>query len=318
MALKGRLAAIALLTLCTPALVLSVQQSPGLDDGAIKLNTRWVNLNISATDHQGKKVTQLKREDFVILEDGVPQEIVHFAPVDAPVNLVLLLDLSGSIGSKLKAMKKAANRFVDSLKDNDRMAMAVFTSRFKLVADFTGDHKRLKDCIDHIKHPGGGTALYDAEWKTLDLLRGIQEARRAIVVLTDGVDSSFRPDDDDAGSTHRFDELLTRAAEEDTTIYPIYFDTEADWVHHYSRENYTEARQQLRSLAEQTGGAYFAARRIEDLDGVYRLVAEELHALYSLAYAAKDTRKDGRFRAIKLKVNREGIVAKTRRGYFAQ
>ena len=318
MALKGRLAATALLLLCTPALVRSVQQSSGADDSAIKLNARWVNLNISATDHQGKKVTQLRREDFVILENDVPQEIVHFAPVDAPVNLVLLLDLSGSIGSKLKAMKKAANRFVDSLKENDRMAMAVFTSRFKLVSDFTSDRKRLKDCIDHIKHPGGGTALYDAEWKTFDLLRGIQEARKAIVVLTDGVDSSFRPDDDDAGSTHKFDELLARAVEEDATVYPIYFDTEAEWVHRYSRESYAEARQQLRALAEQTGGAYFLARRIEDLDGVYRLVAEELHALYSLAYAANDPRKDGRWRAIKLKVNREGVVVKTRRGYFAR
>jgi len=312
-----RFAALALLLCLTPAAALSFQQSPGGDDGAIKLNARWVNLNVSVTDAQGKKVTQLKRENFIILEDGVKQEIVHFAPVDAPVNLVLLLDLSGSIGSKLSAMKKAAARFVDSLKENDRVAIAVFTSRFKLVSGFTSDRKRLKDQIDHIKHPGGGTSLYDAEWATFDLLREIKEARKAIVVLTDGVDSSFLPEEEE-GSKHTFNELLMRAVEEDTTIYPIYFDTEADLGRYYSRASYAEARKQLRRLADETGGTYFAARRIEDLDGVYKLVAAELHALYTVAYAASDTRKDGHWREIRLKINLDGIKTRTRRGYFAK
>jgi VWFA-related protein len=316
-ALTARLAALTLLVFFSPAIVLSIQQSPGGDESAIKLNARWVNLNVSVTDQQGKKVTQLRREDFVILEDGVKQEIVHFAPVDAPVNLVLLLDLSGSIGSKLKAMKKAASRFVDSLKENDRIAVAVFTSRFKLVSGFTNDQKRLKDCIDHIKHPGGGTSLYDAEWATFDLLREIKDARKAIVVLTDGVDSSFLPEEEE-GSKHTFDELLIRAVEEDTTIYPIYFDTEPELGRRYSRASYVEARKQLQSLAEQTGGAYFLARRIEDLDGVYQQVAAELHALYSVAYAATDTRKDGRWRGIKLRVNLDCIKTRTKRGYFAK
>jgi len=203
------------------------------------------------------------------------------------------------------------------LKENDRLAIAIFTSRFKLVSGFTSDRKRLKDCIDQIKHPGGGTSLYDAEWTTFDLLREIKDGRKAIVVLTDGVDSSFLPEEE-AGSKHTFDELLMRAVEEDTTIYPIYFDTEAELGRYYSAASYAEARKQLRTLAEQTGGAYFAARRIEDLDGVYHQVADELHALYSVAYAAKDTRKDGRWRAIRLRVNLDGIKTKTRRGYFAK
>src|SRR5512138_626840 len=108
-ALTLRLATLILLVCLTPAVTLS--QNESVDDNAIKLHASWVNLNVSVTDRQGKKVTHLKREDFVVLENGVPQEIVHFAPVDAPVNLVLLLDLSGSIGGQLKAMKKAAIRF---------------------------------------------------------------------------------------------------------------------------------------------------------------------------------------------------------------
>src|SRR5205823_5865654 len=144
-AMTARLMVWFLLFCFTPAIVLPLQQGPAMDDAAIKLKARWVNLNVSVTDPQGRKVTRLKPEDFVILEDGVRQEIVHFAPVDAPVNLVLLMDLSGSIGGKLKAMKKAANRFVDSLKENDRIAIAVFTSRFKLVSDFTSDRKLLHE-----------------------------------------------------------------------------------------------------------------------------------------------------------------------------
>lgn len=316
MALTLRLAALVLLVCLIPAVARSQDQSA--DENSIKLNARWVNLNVSVTDRQGKKVTQLKRDDFVILEDGVPQEIVHFAPVDAPVNLVLLLDLSGSIGGQLKPMKKAAIRFVESLKDNDRMAVAVFTSRFKLVSGFTSDHRRLKDCIDDIKHPGGGTRLYDAEWKTFDLLGEIKDGRKAIVVLTDGVDSALLPDEEDDGSRHSFDELMARAVEEDTTIYPIYIDTEPEMHHRYTREIYAEARKQLRTLSDQTGGNYFLARRIEDLDGVYQTVAAELHALYSVAYAATDTRKDGRWRDIRLKVKLDGINTRTKRGYFAK
>lgn len=317
MAFNIKLIVLALLFCLTPAKILSLPQNPPVDEGTIKLNARWVNLNVSVTDPQGKKVTQLRREDFVILEDGVKQEIVHFAPVDAPVNLVLLLDLSGSIGSQLKAMKKAANRFIDSLKENDRTAVAIFTSRFKLVSGFTSDRKRLKECVEQVKHPGGGTSLYDAEWSTFDLLGELKDARKAIVVLTDGVDSSFLPEEEE-GSKHTFDELLMRAVEEDTTIYPIYFDTEPELGRYYSKAAYAEARKQLRSLAEQTGGAYFSAARIEDLDGVYQQVAAELHALYSIAYAATDTRKDGRFRAIRLRVNIEGIKSRTKRGYFAR
>lgn len=281
----------------------------------IKLNTRLVNLNVNVMDRRGKKVMELKREDFTILEDGIQQEIVYFDSVNAPVNLVLLMDLSGSIGSKLNAVKKAAKKFIESLNKNDRVAIGTFTSRFNLVSGFTTDRSLLKDRINAIEWPEGDTALYDATWAVFDMLEQIKDERKAVVILTDGVDSAFHPEE--KGSTRSFDELETRAAEEDATVYPIYFDTEPEASATYSAEVFSTARKQLQSLAEQTGGTYFSAARIEDLDGVYKRVAAELHSIYSLAYAAKDTRKDGRWRAVKVRVNREGVAALTRRGYFA-
>jgi VWFA-related protein len=259
----------------------------------------------------------LKREEFVVLEDNIPQEITYFEPVAAPVNLLLLLDLSGSIGSKLHAMKKAAKKFVDSLGRDDRVAVATFTTRFQAISDLTTDRNKMKQCIDRIVNPGGDTALYDATWSALDSLGGTANARRALVILTDGVDSAFIPDEQ--GSKHAFDELMSRVEEEDATIYPIYFDTEPEVSGGpYTPRVFATARKQLEALAEQTGGSYFRASRAEDLDGVYKSVAAELHSFYSVAYTAKDARNDGRWRKIAITVNRAGVKARTRRGYYAR
>ena len=313
---------ISLLTLLTliffsvPSNPLLIHQNQKADEGVVKLHARLVNLNVSITDRRGKTVSKLSREDFLVSENGVQQTVVHFEPVNAPVNLVLLVDLSGSLGSKLKYLKRAAKKFIDSLKENDRIAVGVFTSRFNLVSGFTSDRKLLKKRIEQLEHTDGDTALYDAAWTAFDLLSEIQNARKALVVLTDGVDSSFRPDEQ--GSKHTFEELMMRAVEEDATVYPIYFDTEAETGGHYSSEAFSTARKQLQALADDTGGTRFSASRTEDLDGVYQRVSAELHSLYSVSYAANDTRKDGRWRKINVKVNRDGVVAKTKRGYYAK
>jgi len=316
------MAVITLLTALALLLPATWQQIPASnvsrrDESATRLNARLVNLNIKVVDPSGRPVPLLKREDFLVLEDNVPQEVTYFEPVAAPVNLLLLLDLSGSIGSKLQAMKKAARKFVDSLGRDDRVAVATFTTRFRAVSDFTTDKSLLKKRIDRIVNPGGDTALYDAAWSALDSLGAIANARSALVILTDGVDSAFIPDEQ--GSKHGFDELMTRVEEEDATIYPIYFDTEPGVVGGaYTPHIFAKARKQLEALAEQTGGSYFRASRAEDLDGVYKSVAAELHSFYSLAYPAKDARNDGRWRKIAIKVNRAGVKARTKRGYYAR
>lgn len=288
----------------------------------IKLEARLVNLNVKVTDADGKTLPSLTKENFAVLEDGVPQEISYFEPVTAPLNIVLLLDLSGSTEHKIKIMKKAAQKFVDSLKPADRIAVAGFTRRFFIISNFTTDHKLLKDRIGDIKNRHSGTAYYDAMWATLDLLQEANTTRKAIVVLTDGVDNSLdHPDSAEYDPRHGFDDLLARTEEADATIYPIYLDTEYETIGSGGRsghEAYVTARKQLQALADQTGAMVFKAERAEDLEGVYQQVAAELHSLYSMAYAPKVVRKDGKWRKVSIGVNLPGAKLRTKRGYYAK
>jgi Ca-activated chloride channel family protein len=286
------------------------------DSDAIRLRTRLVNLNVKVLDQFGRTVPNLTKDNFEVFEDGERQDISHFEPVTAPVSLVLLMDLSGSIKSKLKEVKKAAKNFVDTLRPEDRVAVAGFTRRFFVVVEFSNDKEGIKKLIDKFKGPGGGTAFYDSLWKALDLFDEIKETRKAVVVLTDGVDSSM--DDPGEGSELEFDELVGRIEEEEVTIYPIYFDTEYQMVvkdQMSTHEEYVKARAQLQTIAERTGGELYKATRVEDLEGVYQKIASELFTLYSVAYLPKDVTDERRWRRVSVKVNRDGVKAKTRQGY---
>jgi VWFA-related protein len=292
------------------------------DKNAIRIETRLVNLNVKAMDRAGQPLTSLKLEDFNIYEDGVRQEVSHFKPVNAPVNVILLLDLSGSTKKKRKAMKEAAVKFVESLPAQDKVAIIAFTRRYRALTDFTTDKELMKRVLEEINGFSGGTAFYDSMWKALDQLSRLSDARKAIVVLTDGEDESI---EDGEATEHTFDQLLERSSEEDVTIYPIYFSAS----NHYDKvgilfgggnlmgsEKSKIARAQLGDLAEQTGGEVFNAQREEDLEDAYKRVAAELHTLYSLAYLPDKLKHNGEFRKITVKVNRDGALAKTRRGYY--
>jgi Ca-activated chloride channel homolog len=300
---------------------LSGEGSVAADD-VIKLEARLVNLNVKVTDAAGKTLPVLRKEDFIVFEDDVRQEVSYFEPITAPLNIVLLMDLSGSTEKKIKVMKKAAQKFVDSLNPVDRIAIAGFSKRFYIISNFTTDHKLLKDRIDDIKNRHSGTAYYDSMWATLDLLEEANTTRKSIVVLTDGVDNSLdRPDDSEFDPMHGFDELLARATEADATIYPIYLDTEYETIGRGGRSGhdaYVIARKQLQALADQTGGMMFKAERAEDLEGVYQQVSAELHSLYSMAYTPKVVRKDGKWRKVTISVERPGAKVRTKRGYFAR
>jgi Ca-activated chloride channel homolog len=305
-----------------PAVTETRPNLPGRD--AIRIETRLVNLNVKATDKAGRPLTDLKPENFAVYEDGVKQDVTHFKPVNAPVNVLMLLDLSGSTQKKRGAMIEAARKFIDTLPAQDRISLVAFTRKYRPLVDFTADKVALKKELEQVKNIGGGTAYYDSMWQALDELDKIGDARKAVVVLTDGEDESLVGDKE---TTHTFDELLDRASEEDVTIYPIYFSGQ----NHYDKigllfggggslmgasENRRIARKQLDSLAEQTGGEVFSAQREDELEGAYKRVAGELHTLYSLAYSPDKPKHNGEFRKIGVKLDREDAVAKTRKGYF--
>jgi VWFA-related protein len=296
---------------------------PAVD--TIRIETRLVNLNVKAMDRAGQPITNLKLEDFVVYEDGVKQSVEHFKPVNAPVNVVLLMDLSGSTKKRRRAMADAAKRFVDALPAQDKISVVAFTRRYRALTGFTKDKDTLKNAIEQINGIDGGTAFYDSLWKALDDLDRVPDARKAVVVMTDGEDESLIGNQE---TDHAFDDLLGRASEEDVTIYPIYFKA-SDSINHYSKlgsifgggglrisDHAQTARKQLDELAEATGGEVVNAQREEDLEAAYQRVAQELHMLYSLGYLPDKMKHDGSFRKISVKLAREDAVAKTRKGYF--
>lgn len=289
------------------------------DENAIRLETRLVNLNVKVANAAGKVIPNLKKEDFLVLEDNAQQDITYFESINAPVNVVLLLDLSGSIKDKMKIMKKAAKKFIDALGPSDQIAVATFSGRFTVISSFTTDRKLLKDRIDDIKNRNSGTRFYDAMCSTLDLFNEVSGARKAVVVLTDGVDSSIP--NPDFKTAHSFEEMLGRIVQEEASIYPIYLDTEYEMVVKRGMDNheaYVTARKQLQSISDQTGTLLFKVNRIEDLEGVYQRVAAELHTLYSIAYTPKIISKDDKWRSINVQVKQAGAVARTKRGYYAR
>ncbi len=303
------------------------------DPDAIRLEARLINLNVKATDRNGRSLAALKKEDFEVQEDGVNQQIFYFEPVSAPINVVLLLDLSGSTRDNRSVMIKTAKNFIDSLGAQDRIAVAAFTRKFVLASDFTADKKELKKSVDKMKKISGGTAFYDGMWATLDLLRRVKDSRKAIVVLTDGVDEALLESGREEPN-HSFEELLARVGEEDATIYPLYLNREeADLTNELKNPDLSEwrrnrlerrlrpnltAHRQVERLAEESAGSVFVVEGENELDGVYQRVAAELRLMYSLAYASTNTAHDGKFRKINVAVRHEGAVTRTRRGYVAR
>lgn len=286
----------------------------------IKIDSRLVNLNVKVTDSAGKLIPDLSQADFQVFEDNVEQQVVRFEPVTSAVSVVLLLDASGSTKEHWKIIKKAAKKFIETLSPNTPIAVAAFTRRFMVICDFSCDRKTLKERIDKTRNRSSGTAFYDATWSTLDLFKEVKEQRRAIVMMTDGVDNSLS--DEDYEPKHPFDEVFARISQDEITIYPIYFDTEYEVTVRLggsdTHESYVTAREQLQRIADETGGTLFKADRAEDLDGVYQRVASELQTLYSVSYNPADKNYDGKWRNVGVKVKQGAAMARTKRGFYAR
>ncbi|HKV38190.1 MAG TPA: VWA domain-containing protein, partial [Blastocatellia bacterium] len=288
---------------------------------AIRLGTTLVNLSVKTTDNSGRVVAGLKKDDFQVFENGSPQEIAYFDANTSPVNVLLMLDLSGSTHDRMKVLKKAAETFVDRLGTDDQIGVATFTGRFRYVSAFTRDHRQVKHQIGKIKNREGGTRFYDAMWSGLDIADAIQGRRKAIIVLTDGVDNSLQ-DPKEYPTTHTFSDLADRAAEDDVTIYPIYIDTEGDRsarsIGRRIHEIYSTARAQLGTLADDTAGTLLKTHDAGDLKDAYAQVAEELHTVYSIAYSPAAAATKPEWRKVAVKIDRPGVVVKTRAGYHTK
>jgi len=291
------------------------------DEDAIVLKAALVNLNVSVTNRSGMALANLKKEDFEVAENSEPQKIEFFQTTTAPFNLVLALDLSGSIKDKLEVVKSAALRFIDILGPQDKVAVVTFTDEIRVVSQLTNDREELKRRIKQVDRSQGGTAFYEALWFSLmDTLRGTHGQRNAVVVMTDGVDSSldrYNP----MQSRVSFNQLARRLEESDVIVFPIYLDTEYEEVFergNSSSEAYAIARDQLERISELTGGQIFRAEKFSDLSGVYKQVAAAIRTVYSVGYYPTNAERDGTFRRVRVAVNRADAAVRTRKGYYAK
>ena len=291
------------------------------DEDAIVLKAALVNLNVSVTNRSGVALANLKKEDFEVAENSEPQKIEFFQPTTAPFNLVLALDLSGSIKDKLDIVKSAALRFVDLVGPQDKVAIVTFTDEIRVVSQLTNDREELKRRIKAVDRSQGGTAFYEAMWFSLmDTLRGTRGQRNAIVVMTDGVDSSldrYNP----MQSRVSFNQLARRLEESDVIVFPLYLDTEYEEVFergNSSSEAYSVARDQLDRISELTGGQVFKAEKAGDLSGVYKQVVAAIRTVYSVGYYPTNPERDGTFRRVRVGVNRADAAVRTRKGYYAK
>ena len=288
----------------------------------VRIDSDLVDLKVSVLGFApNAPIPLLESKDFLVMEDGVPQEISFFEAADAPFDLVLLLDLSGSNAKNLKMIRNSAKRFVDAARDVDRIALVTFTDQPALYSSFSLDRRKLKKTIDEMDDAIGGTNF----WDSLDyVLRGLipQTARRrsAVVVMTDGIDNAI-PDVPGPGSRLPFEMLLARIRDSETIVFPIYLDTEEENVkrHHVPRSAYALAREQLGHMAAVCGTPLYRAARLSDLDAVYAQVVRDLSTVYSIGYQPTNKTLDGKWRSVEVRLaNRTDLFARAKRGYYAK
>ena len=289
----------------------------------IRIDSDLVDLKVSVLGFAPNTPAPLLEEkDFRVLEDGVEQEISFFAAADAPFDLVLLLDLSGSNSKNLKMIRNSAKRFVDAARDIDRIALVAFTDQPALYSSFSLDRRKLKKSINEMDEAIGGTNFWDSlDYVLKDLInQGGGLRRTAIVVMTDGIDNAL-PDVPGPGSRTPFEKLLENIRSSESIVFPIYLDTEEENVrrYHVPRAAYAQARDQLGLIATTCGTTLYRAAKLKDLDTVYAQVVRDLSTVYSIGYRPTNKSLDGKWRAVEVQlVSRPELFARTKRGYHAK
>jgi Ca-activated chloride channel family protein len=330
--MKYRLLLLMLVTLAA-ALTATAQEV----DDIIRTETSLVQLNVGVVDKQGRAIKSLTRNDFVVYEDGVKQPIQHFAPVDAPFSLVLMLDMSGSTVNFRPQLKLASQRFLDALAPEDRVSVIQFNAKVKSLSGFTTDRLKTAYAIE-IAEGAGETHFYEALKFALKELEKEGQRRKAIVVLTDGLDTSMRNSDRTTVSKAKTDEealalidphssldlknVLTSADRQGVTIFPLALPSGDPKRLPLPTPGitgiYAAARARLQSLADRTGGRLNEINRLQYMAQLYRDVAASLRSLYTVAYQPQGERVRGKWHEIKVEVGNSELTVRTKPGYFAR
>jgi VWFA-related protein len=304
----------------------------------IRVSTTLITLPVSVMDRDGRYVPNLQKEEFRVWEDGVEQEVAFFQSVDKPFSVVLMLDTSPSTQFRLEDIRDAAVTFVNQLRSDDRVMVVSFNDDIKILSEFTTDRRKLQNAIERAK-TDDGTRLYDAVDMVINQQLSRVQGRKAIVLFTDGVDTTSRRAD--------YNTNITDAQELDALIYPVQYDTAQDMnVGNYptqqvdilgtilggifgggrgirrgggrgtARSDYETGSQYLRELASSTGGREYRADSLQNMSHAFANVAEELRRQYSIGYYPKRPPQAGQRRMIRVRARQPNLAVRARDSYI--
>lgn len=307
-----------------------------IEGDIIRTDTALVTVPVTVLDRYGRYVPLLKRENFQVLENGVEQKIAYFATSDSPFSVVLLIDTSGSTQFRLDDIQKAAINFVDKLKSSDSVMVMSFDDRIDVLCKATTDRDVIRKAIRRTR-TGGGTRLYDAVADILQKQLRTISGRKAIVLFTDGVDTS----------SHRgsYNNTIRLAEESDAPIYSVDYDTSGTnsvfgqgipipggrgsilglplprpgipgSTTGGTPGDYKRAVAYLHALSDATGGRFYSGDSLFGIAQAFTWIAEELGRQYSLGYYPTVTGQSGERRQIKVKVTEADLVVKARDSYI--
>lgn len=287
-----------------PLVSLQAQQQVQ-DDGVVRVNTDLVLLNITATDPLGKYVRNLRRSDFRIFENNQEQIVNTFGLEETPFAAAVLLDTSGSMEGRLSLARSAAIRFLDGLRPDDVAAVYRFDSEVEQMQEFSPGRDLAP--LTYSVRAEGWTALNDAIKRAATDLIVRPEKRRAIIVLSDGADTRSRINADAA---------LASALAAQATIYTVDMSDQTS-SSSASFQNRHLAAAALRNFAAKSGGRYVSTPGGQALRDAFAGITEELSNQYTIGYQPSNRARDGRWRAIDVKLTRPNATIRTRPGYRA-
>jgi Ca-activated chloride channel family protein len=284
------------------AFILGVSVALGAQQPTFRSGTQTVPLYITVTDSAGRLVPNLAKEDFTVLDNGIPQEISVFDNTVRPITSVVMLDTSGSMTNNLDLMKAAAEQFIIRLLPEDKAMVGAFNNKVEFAGTgFTNDRDDLTHAIRELDY-GNATRLWDAVDLSLEQLQGV-DGRRVVLVFTDG---------DDTGSSSSQGKVIDRSRADEVMIYAVGLESVYGQPGRMVR---TRPAGGLRKIADETGGGYFELKKTEELGPAFTRVAQELHSQYLLAFTPKNL--DGKIHKLEVRPKDPSHKARARRSYLA-
>lgn len=281
-------------------LLVSTQTFAQSEDEEVRIDSSVVILNASIKGKDGRTVAGLRKEQFKVFEDGVEQPIEYFSPEETPFAAVILLDTSGSMEQRVSMARAAAIRFLDGLRIDDNVAIYRFDSKIELVQPFSNSRDIAEAAYD--LKSNGMTRMNDAIFEAAGELTKREEKRKAIIVLSDGQDTM---------SGRSADKALKAAMAADIMIYTIDM-SPMDGAKRVQNQGV------LKNLAEKSGGTFVSTPGGAAMREAFAKIVEELGVQYTIGYSPQNTKKDGKWRAIELRVAKPDLTIRTRKGYNAE